>query len=58
MTQQNMQPRSIFEAINLNVVDMSKDLVAIAQKIDAIHAALYPQPTTEEDVEPDNTESL
>jgi hypothetical protein len=42
-------PRNIFELINLNVVDMSRDFVVMAQKldtltykIDSIVSALYP----------------
>lgn len=44
------KPRNIFELINVNVVDMSKDLVLMHEKIDklecmmqAIYDALYPQ---------------
>jgi hypothetical protein len=44
------KPRNIFELINMNVVDMSKDLVLLHEKIDkvecvmqAIYDALYPQ---------------
>jgi hypothetical protein len=44
------KPRNIFELINVNVVDMSKDLVLLHEKIDkveclmqAIYDALYPQ---------------
>ena len=44
------KPRNIFELINMNVVDMSKDLVLMHEKIDklecmmqAIYDALYPQ---------------
>jgi hypothetical protein len=44
------KPRNIFELINMNVVDMSKDLVLLHKKIDkvecvmqAIYDALYPQ---------------
>jgi hypothetical protein len=35
-------PKNIFELINLNIVDLSKDLVALANKVNEIHAALYP----------------
>ena len=45
-----MEPKNIFELINVNVVDMSKDLVVIhdqiqemRQQINAIYCALYPQ---------------
>jgi hypothetical protein len=45
-----MEPKNIFELINVNVVDMSKDLVVIhdqiqemRQQINAIYRALYPQ---------------
>ena len=45
-----MEPKNIFELINMNVVDMSKDLVVIhdqiqemRQQINAIYRALYPQ---------------
>lgn len=44
------KPRNIFELINVNVVDMSKDLVLLHEKIDkiecvmqSIYDALYPQ---------------
>lgn len=44
------KPRNIFELINMNVVDMSKDLVLLHEKIDkiecvmqSIYDALYPQ---------------
>jgi hypothetical protein len=44
------KPRNIFELINMNVVDMSKDLVLLHEKIDkiecvmqAIYDTLYPQ---------------
>lgn len=44
-----MEPKNIFELINVNVVDMSKDLVVIhnqiqemKQQINAIYCALYP----------------
>ena len=43
------QPRNIFELINQNIVDMSKDVVSmydkvntIEHKINAIYNALYP----------------
>lgn len=45
-----MEPKNIFELINVNVVDMSKDLVLVhteiqemKQEINAIYRALYPQ---------------
>ena len=45
-----MEPKNIFELINVNVVDMSKDLVLVhkevqemKQQINAIYCALYPQ---------------
>ena len=45
-----MEPKNIFELINVNVVDMSKDLVLVhtelqemKQQINAIYSALYPQ---------------
>ena len=45
-----MEPKNIFELINVNVVDMSKDLVLVhtelqemKQQIKAIYSALYPQ---------------
>lgn len=45
-----MEPKNIFELINVNVVDMSKDLVLVhkevqemKQQINAIYRALYPQ---------------
>lgn len=63
---QPQQPRTIFEAINQNVVDLSQDVVqlyAIVEKTHAmvaeIHAALYPpmpQPIAEPDVPGAETE--
>lgn len=45
-----MEPKNIFELINMNVVDMSKDLVLVhtelqemKQQINAIYSALYQQ---------------
>lgn len=45
----NNKPRNIFEAINMNVVEMSQDLVeaykrldAMQEKLDMIYDALYP----------------
>jgi hypothetical protein len=38
----NEQPKNIFEVINLNIVDLSKDIVILAEKINAIYDALYP----------------
>ena len=40
--QQKQQPRNIFELINQNIVDMSQDVVLLAEKVDAIYNALYP----------------
>lgn len=34
---------NIFEIINGNIVELSKDLVLMHKKIDEIHAVLYPQ---------------
>lgn len=36
------QPKNIFELINQNIVDLSKDVVTMYEKVDAIHKALYP----------------
>lgn len=36
-------PRNIFELINQNVVDLSKDVVILFEKVDAIYKALYPE---------------
>lgn len=38
----NEQPKNIFEVINLNIVDLSKDIVILGEKINAIYDALYP----------------
>jgi hypothetical protein len=43
---ETQQPRNIFEVINLNIVDLSKDVCHLAEQIAQIHAALYPQSTT------------
>ena len=40
--QQKQQPRNIFELINQNIVDMSQDMVLLAEKVDAIYNSLYP----------------
>lgn len=37
------QPKNIFELINQNIVDLSKDMVTIFEKVDAIYRALYPK---------------
>lgn len=34
---------NIFEIINGNIVELSKDLLIMHKKIDEIHAVLYPQ---------------
>lgn len=53
--EQPRQPRNIFEVINQNVVDLSNDVVAIYEKVDAIYKVLYPEisepdaPSAEED---------
>jgi hypothetical protein len=44
----NEQPKNIFEVINLNIVDLSKDIVILAEKINAIYDALYPNDTAQE----------
>lgn len=36
------EPKNIFELINQNIVDLSKDMVAMFEKVDAIYRALYP----------------
>lgn len=41
--EQTRQPRNIFEMINQNVVDLSNDVVAIYEKVDAIYKVLYPE---------------
>ena len=41
--EQSRQPRNIFEMINQNVVDLSNDVVAIYEKVDAIYKVLYPE---------------
>mgnify|MGYP003306114310 FL=1 len=47
--QKQPQPRNLFELINVNVVDMSKDLVSLhdrvvsmEEKVNMIYLALYP----------------
>ena len=52
------QPRNIFEVINQNIVDLSQDMVLLFQKVNEIHAALYPpvQPIAEPDVPGAETE--
>ena len=41
--EQPRQPRNIFEVITQNVVDLSNDVVAIYEKVDAIYKVLYPE---------------
>ncbi|MDE6534565.1 MAG: hypothetical protein K2K82_00985 [Muribaculaceae bacterium] len=62
---QPQQPRTIFEAINQNVVDLSQDVVQLYNVVEQtramvneIHAALYPpmQPIAEPDVPGAETE--
>lgn len=36
------QPKNIFELINQNIVDLSKDVVVMYEKVDAVYKALYP----------------
>lgn len=36
------QPKNIFELINQNIVDLSKDVVTMYEKVDAVYKALYP----------------
>lgn len=36
------QPRTIFEAINQNIVDLSQDVVQLYAMVEKIYAALYP----------------
>lgn len=48
---QPQQPRNIFEVINQNIVDLSQDVVLLFEKVNEIHAALYPpQPIAEPNV--------
>ncbi len=56
---QPQQPRNVFEQIalglqtvNENIIDLSKDFAVLFQKVDEIHAALYPPqlPIAEPDV--------
>lgn len=44
---QPQQPRTIFEAINQNIVDLSQDMVIMFQKVDAIYNALFPAQLTQ-----------
>lgn len=37
------EPRNIFELINQNIVDLSKDVVDLYAKVEEIHNALFPQ---------------
>lgn len=62
---QPQQPRNVFEQIALglqtvndNIVDLSKDFAVLFQKVNEIHAALYPsqQPIAEPDVPGAETE--
>lgn len=53
---QIQRPRNIFEAINQNIVDLSQDMVLLFQKVDEIHAALYPPIIAEPDVPGAETE--
>ena len=55
---QPQQPRTIFEAINQNIVDLSQDVVQLYAMVEKIYAALYPpmQSITEPDVPGAETE--
>lgn len=55
---QPQRPRNIFEAINQNIVDLSQDVVLLFEKVNEIHAALYPPqlPIAEPDVPGAETE--
>lgn len=44
------QPRNIFDCINQNIVDLSKDVVTLYDMLEKIYAALYPQPISEPNV--------
>lgn len=46
--QTQKRPTNIFEAINQNIVDLSQDFVKMYQKVEEIHAALYPPIQTAE----------
>jgi hypothetical protein len=37
------QPRNIFEVINLNIIDISKDIAVIFKEIHEIHEILFPK---------------
>lgn len=59
------QPKTIFEqlafglqTVNENIIDLSKDFAVLFQKVNEIHAALYPpvQPIAEPDVPGAETE--
>lgn len=49
MANENKQPtpRNIFEVINTNIVDLSKDVVTLYDMVEKIYAALYPLPIAE-----------
>lgn len=54
--QNNQQPRTIFDAINENIVNMSEDMNLMHQKVDEVkskidmlYAALFPAQETEQE---------
>lgn len=54
--QDNQQPRTIFDAINANIVCMSEDMNLMHQKVDEVkskidmlYAALFPAQETEQE---------
>lgn len=54
--QNNQQPRTIFDAINANIVGMSEDMNLMHQKVDEVkgkidmlYAALFPAQETEQE---------
>lgn len=54
--QTNQQPRTIFDAINANIVGMSEDMNLMHQKVDEVkgkidmlYAALFPAQETEQE---------
>ena len=62
---QQQQPRNIFELINMNIVDMSQDIVSLAAmvqdinaKVNAIYAALYPSGQPSGPIAPGTVENV
>lgn len=65
MQQSKQQPRNIFELINMNIVDMSQDIVSMAGmiqdiygKVNALYGAFYPPEAPSAPMAPGTAENI